>query len=439
MKMTKELKNDAFFKNYGPRFRTHVWSFLESLDLLKKDQKILISASAGVDSMSLLDIFIKSKLKSQIEVIHFNHQTRVLENTKEENLILKTCRFHDVKVHVKKFNLDLNQRNFENVARELRKKEYQKFINNGFAIFTAHHLDDSFEWSLMQSFKHSGVSSLGIPVFSDGIIRPFMCASKKQITQYAQSENLLWLEDSSNENIKFERNYFRKKILKEIYLKYPKALKHYAHKSNEMAYLLKKHVHSNPGFFEVKRDQFGGILIQSNHFTQYGKKVKELIFSLSDKNRGQIDEELRKLFILQNALLKDPKVLSEKGPMRGPHKLSGNVWAYVGGDFIYLTNAQVRKDLFLYDEKLVNYLKIKVENKAQIPEICLTSHFPKLVIGPRHLLGKSSKFIHPLLEQSCQFLKRNDISFCFLMLLEEKVQQKLAYSAVILDSSVLDL
>ena len=95
---------------------------------------------------------------------------------------------------------------------------------------------------MIQSFRQSSLNStLGIPVFNRGLVRPFMCVSKKQIIQYAKSLELSLATDTSNGNLRFERNFFRSKLSNTILNRYPQYLRHYVARQNELALKLSMH------------------------------------------------------------------------------------------------------------------------------------------------------------------------------------------------------
>lgn len=119
--------------------------------------------------------------------------------------------------HLFSFSLSISESDFEQKARQKRSNHYFDFLNKNYWIYTVHHLDDSFELSLMQSFKQSSIkSTLGIPVFNRGIARPLLCVSKMQLKRFARAIGLNWLEDESNLNDHFEGNYTRQKIINGI-------------------------------------------------------------------------------------------------------------------------------------------------------------------------------------------------------------------------------
>jgi tRNA(Ile)-lysidine synthase len=417
---TSKKKHGLFCLN----FRKHLESFISDHGLVRADRKMIVSVSGGVDSLALADVL--HALKFDLELLHFNHGTRGEENAQEEILVRAFAQERSLKIRVVRLNFSLTQNNFEKQSRLARQKIYREFINQGYWVYTAHHIDDSFEWSLMQSFKQSSLkSALGIPVFNNGIARPFMCVTKKQIKRYARARKISWLEDSSNNDDHFERNFLRQHITKGIYERYPSVLAHYVSRSNQMIANEKK-----SSDFIVKKEA-GGIVITSKNLKFHKEELKYHLYSLSKKSRGEVDQEINKLIKSQEEIFKNPASF----PFKGPMNFSGGVSLYVMKDKIFLTSETQRKFYQAYDE----VLKEKLEKMAQIPERVIISEFPYLVISSGKRPIKSSKYIHPLLSVTCLWLKNKGISYSFNPLINSSNRQSLAFDAVILDSSVLGL
>lgn len=392
----------------------HVKDFIEAHQLVNSQKKLMVAVSGGIDSIVLL--FVLEKIfKNSLEVLHFNHGTR-LQNIAEEQLVKEYSLILGLKFRVISLNCDLNIPNFENYARNLRKKHFQIFINDGYQIFTGHHIDDSFEWSMMQSFKQGNLkSTLGIPVINGGLIRPFLCLTKKQITTFAKLNLLKWYEDESNSNLKFERNKFRMQFQKIIEINYPNYLKHYVTKQNALAYELKLHQKLFPLKKQVnsKNKNLIGLLIDAHEkMNEYElkEKLKNAIFKKSKVHRGEINFELEKLLKTYNELKSHPHLLQVKGPM----SFSGGVKIFLMKNKFLVLNENDLLQYNLLDEKI--YFQLK--NHSQD---CITEEvFPYLVLLEDCHRGKSSKQIHPLLLKTITYLKNKKIPYHFLPLILKK-------------------
>jgi tRNA(Ile)-lysidine synthase len=315
---------------YTQKFVSHVESFMKEYCLFPENNG-LVAVSGGMDSMALLWC-LNQIIPNKIKALHLNHGTRP-ENQKEQELIESFCQQNNIKFLSKNVFLDSKKPNFEKTARDERKNFFQTCLKKGDVIFTAHHLNDSFEWSLMQQFKSSNIkSSLGIPVCNGYYKRPFLCVSRKHISKLVEKENIPYREDPSNNDTRFERNYIRKCVVKNIESRYPKYLKHYVHKQNEMAHDLGLRKKNENEQLNVYRSFCESLILHprlSDDFGQGQSLLREEIHRLSHDNRGKINSQIEKL------------LLSKRSHKKGPLSFSGGVKAYMETGLIYLTS---RKD-----------------------------------------------------------------------------------------------
>lgn len=101
-------------------------------------------------------------------------------------------------------------------ARELRYAWFEKLRikYNAQAIATGHHADDNAETVLMNLMRGTGLKGLtGIPLRNGFIIRPLLCSSRKEISEYIKDNQLEFVEDSSNSSHQYTRNKFRHEII----------------------------------------------------------------------------------------------------------------------------------------------------------------------------------------------------------------------------------
>jgi len=109
-----------------------------------------------------------------------------------------------------------NKFSIEEAARLLRYKNLDLIAKKWGCtkIVTAHNLSDNTETILMNLFNGTGLSGLmGIPVQRENIVRPLICLSKQEISEYLQKEKINYRVDSSNLSDDFRRNYIRNRII----------------------------------------------------------------------------------------------------------------------------------------------------------------------------------------------------------------------------------
>jgi tRNA(Ile)-lysidine synthase len=122
-------------------------------------------------------------------------------------------------------------------ARELRYQWFHQLIDNqaqpAAFIITAHHLDDNIETLLMNFFKGTGIAGLRAMLPRQGkIVRPLLFATRAMLQQFAAGEGLEWVEDSSNVEDKYTRNFFRHQVIPLVQQAYPAAMQNLADNIN---------------------------------------------------------------------------------------------------------------------------------------------------------------------------------------------------------------
>jgi len=178
----------------------------------------LLAVSGGLDSVVMVELFRLAGYTYSIA--HCNFQLRGEESDEDEKFVKKLAAqsnmpFFSVRFDTGKFCLE-NKLSVQMGARQLRynwlESERQKSGAN--YIVTAHHADDAIETFFINMLRGTGISGLhGIRAIHEHTIRPMLHFHRQEIEQFAQQNNLLWREDSSNSTDKYERNKIRHHLL----------------------------------------------------------------------------------------------------------------------------------------------------------------------------------------------------------------------------------
>ena len=204
------------------RTEQKVLKFIEQFKLIHNGDKILVAFSGGPDSVFTLHFLNKFKKKYGIELLalHFNHGLRGKESDDDANFAKEFCDAMNVEFIVLNLNVKTfakkNKFSIEEAARLLRYKNLDLIAKKWGCtkIVTAHNLSDNTETILMNLFNGTGLSGLmGIPVQRENIVRPLICLSKQEISEYLQKEKINYRVDSSNLSDDFRRNYIRNRII----------------------------------------------------------------------------------------------------------------------------------------------------------------------------------------------------------------------------------
>ncbi|QHI35507.1 tRNA(Ile)-lysidine synthase [Kordia antarctica] len=189
----------------------------ENLPFLK-DTKLLIAISGGLDSVVLANLF--HKLDFSIAFAHCNFQLRGEESEEDEVFVKAFAKKLNVEIYTKKFNTETyanaQKKSIQMAARSLRYEWFQTIAKANVYdyILTAHHTDDALETFLINLSRGTGIDGLtGIPERNGNIVRPLLPFTRSEIKQHAETNNLLWREDSSNASTKYLRNKIRHDIM----------------------------------------------------------------------------------------------------------------------------------------------------------------------------------------------------------------------------------
>ena len=215
-----------------------------------KYKRIIVAYSGGVDSLVLLHILsLIPKVKEKLFAVHVNHQVSP-NSTLWAKHCEKTCKSMGVNFNLLELELKKNRKLSENDLRKFRYRALLNWVQKKDALFTGHHLNDHVETIFFRILRGTGIKGLtGIEEFSQvegvDLIRPLVNFSKEDILDYADLNKLKWIEDESNEDISFSRNFIRKIIFPSLQ---NKDLPSYL---NSFSYLSKKAKEANEILEEV--------------------------------------------------------------------------------------------------------------------------------------------------------------------------------------------
>lgn len=197
-----------------------------------KDNKITgpvwIGYSGGCDSHVLIDIIAKILPKKDIFALHVNHN--ISSSAKEwESHCQNTSISYGIKFSSHEtYPLHEKGSSLEDKARKCRFNVFCSEVQINGTLLLAHHLDDQVETILMRMFKGAGPTGIsGINEYykykNINILRPLLEIPKQEIKNYAKINNLHWIEDTSNNDCKYDRNHIRNIVIPNLTAKWPAA------------------------------------------------------------------------------------------------------------------------------------------------------------------------------------------------------------------------
>ncbi|WP_046488369.1 tRNA lysidine(34) synthetase TilS [Candidatus Methylopumilus planktonicus] len=182
----------------------------------KKMKSMTVALSGGIDSVVLLHL-IHQLQKTQTFTLKASHVHHGLSKNADKWVTFceKLCRKLSIPLDVN--YVKLPQKKSLGIEGEARRLRYEKLLQSkSDLVVLAHHEDDQAETFLLQLIRGAGVKGLSsMAHFDDSrrLWRPLLNASKIDIESYAKKHKLKWIEDESNQNIDFDRNFIRSKFL----------------------------------------------------------------------------------------------------------------------------------------------------------------------------------------------------------------------------------
>jgi len=123
-------------------------------------------------------------------------------------------------------------RSLEAQARQSRYAWFERVVQPGQVLLTAHHADDHAETVLLNLLRGGGLESLaGIPrqrILSAAkgtrVARPLLAYSGEALAEYARRHGLRWVDDPANRSPQFDRNYLHASIIPRLTARWPGAV-----------------------------------------------------------------------------------------------------------------------------------------------------------------------------------------------------------------------
>jgi tRNA(Ile)-lysidine synthase len=172
----------------------------------KLPRDIYLACSGGIDSMAALD-FLRRNHK--VTVLYYNHNTA--HGHSAYQFLLEYCRVHDIDWYPCVGELPIPVSNKEEVWRTRRYNFFDKFTD--MPVITCHHLDDCVETWLFSSLNGTGKI---IPRTRGHILRPFRLNRKRDLEMWAALHGVPHIEDDSNKDTCYSRNYIRHTMMPHV-------------------------------------------------------------------------------------------------------------------------------------------------------------------------------------------------------------------------------
>jgi len=196
---------------------------------------LVVGYSGGLDSAVLLHLccrYAQENPAVNVRAIHINHQLSSCSDQWQLHCE-QTARALGIEIDSVNVSVVKGKRGVEAAARDARYKAFQHMVNDGELLLLAHHQNDQAETLLLRLMRGSGPLGLrGMEETSQRqnllIHRPLLSVTRDALEMHAKSVGLSWIDDHSNEDLRFDRNFLRHDIVPQLQARWPGAINNMA-------------------------------------------------------------------------------------------------------------------------------------------------------------------------------------------------------------------
>ncbi|MGY3639837.1 tRNA lysidine(34) synthetase TilS [Pseudomonas sp. PK-RTE-24] len=188
-----------------------------------------IAFSGGLDSTVLLHLLAtlaNTESLPALSAIHIHHGLQAAADAWPQHC-QAVCNALGVPLQVKRVTVK-GGASLERAARDARYAAFSSLTQSNDVLLTGQHRDDQAETLLFRLLRGAGVRGLGAmpqrrPVGQGTLVRPLLDVSRAELEGYAQAHQLRWIEDPSNQDRQFSRNYLRHQVMPVLTERWPQA------------------------------------------------------------------------------------------------------------------------------------------------------------------------------------------------------------------------
>lgn len=203
------------------RFADKVFAFTQENALFFAPCHVVVGVSGGADSMALLHLLLRWPVEGlRVSVVHVHHGLREDTADRDEEFVRAFCEENCVPltvIHADVASVAAKEHlTTEEAGRRVRYAHFESVRRRVGAdcILTAHTAGDQVETLLMHMIRGCGLDGLtGIPPMRGFIRRPLLCCTRDEIEAYCATYGIPYVDDETNTDVRYTRNYIRHRIL----------------------------------------------------------------------------------------------------------------------------------------------------------------------------------------------------------------------------------
>jgi tRNA(Ile)-lysidine synthase len=191
-------------------------------------RQLLVAFSGGLDSSVLLHLLVQWRRQQPSAIVRAVHVHHGLSRFADQWVAhcQQQCANWQVPLVVHHVQLDARTGGIEAAARAARYAAFGATLTTDEILLTAQHLDDQCETFLLALKRGSGPAGLAAMAAESRLgnyplLRPLLGVSRQQLEEYAAQHQLPWIEDDSNQDPRFDRNFLRLQVLPILNQRWP--------------------------------------------------------------------------------------------------------------------------------------------------------------------------------------------------------------------------
>jgi tRNA(Ile)-lysidine synthase len=208
--------------------------------LAGRKPRVLVAFSGGMDSTVLAHLLVKQRRKlGSLRLAHVNHglQSASADWGRHCATLARQWRVPFVQLDAR---IVRGKSSPEAAARDARYALLAEAMEPGEVLVTAQHRDDQAETLLLQLLRGAGVAGLAampafVPFARGFLARPLLSVSRAELEATARAARLGWVDDPSNADTRFSRNFVRHRLMPLMREHWPGADKALARSAAHMA------------------------------------------------------------------------------------------------------------------------------------------------------------------------------------------------------------
>jgi tRNA(Ile)-lysidine synthase len=201
----------------------------ELQSFLHPHRQLLVAFSGGLDSTVMLHqlVTLRDTVQPELNIraMHIHHGLSPRADSWVEHC-RALCAAWRVPFDVAHVQLPAGGQGIEGEARAARYQALSDSLLAGEVLLTAQHLDDQCETFLLALKRGSGPAGLAsmpaiLPFGDTSLLRPLLTTSRSQLEEWAHAYRLSWIEDESNQDDKYDRNFLRLRVVPLLQQRWP--------------------------------------------------------------------------------------------------------------------------------------------------------------------------------------------------------------------------